>query len=73
MVATTYEPKPRYVVEVANTISYSVSGARHAGAWEFRYAFEQEMDAYAAADRLAEEHEFVRVIDRRTENNEENI
>lgn len=58
-----YGPKPRYVVETANTI-VGLAGRNYLGAWQFRFAFHQEADAKAAADRLAEENEHVRVIDR---------
>lgn len=58
-----YEPSPRYVVEVANTVS-GYGGHRHQGAWNFEHAFALASDAGALAKRLAEDNEFVRVIDR---------
>lgn len=57
-----YEPKPRYVVETADVVSFGSD--EHPGAWNFHYAFERLDDAMAMADRLAEEHQYVRVIDR---------
>lgn len=63
MTTTVYEPKPRYVVEVANSIN-DYAGRRHQGAWNFAYAYDALTDAEAMADRLAEDNEYVRVIDR---------
>lgn len=64
-----YAPKPRYAVEVANTIS-KITGGRMQGAWDYRFGFHNLDDAVSAADRLAEEHEFVRVVDRNAETDE---
>ncbi|QMU97822.1 hypothetical protein FVO59_11850 [Microbacterium esteraromaticum] len=64
-----YEPEPRYVVETANALS-GVTGIRLRGAWNFEHAFHALEDATAHADRLAEDNEHVRVIDRAE--NEEN-
>lgn len=61
--STVYEPRPRYVVEVANSIS-NIVGHRMVGAWNFSYAYLHLSDAQAMAERLAEENEYVRVIDR---------
>lgn len=58
-----YEPAPRFVVEVANTVSH-IRGERMQGAWNFEHAFALASDAEALAKRLAEDNEFVRVIDR---------
>lgn len=65
-----YTPRPRYVVETANTIE-SQTGERAPGLWNFGFAFHARNDAITAADRLAEDNEYVRVIDR-AETNEEN-
>lgn len=69
MTTIVHEPKPRYVVEVANSIS-DYAGRRLQGAWNFAYAYDALTDAEAMADRMAEDNEYVRVIDR-AENNEE--
>lgn len=70
MSVTVYKPVPRYVVETAETFD-TPTGQRFPGAWNFAFAFYDATDARAAADRLAEEHEYVRVIDR-AENEEKN-
>lgn len=66
-----YVPRPRYVVERANTIT-SFTGQRCQGAWEFVFAFNDMQDAIAAADREAEDNEWVRVIDRTADDEENN-
>jgi len=67
-----YEPAPRYVVETADTIA-NVTGERMAGRWEFAFAFANRGEAMMTADRLAEDREYVRIIDRNpTTDNQEN-
>lgn len=69
MSKTVYEPTPRYVVETANTLP-TLTGGRVQGAWNFAYAFDLLRDAQNMAVRMAEDNEYVRVIDRA--DNEEN-
>lgn len=65
MIRVVAEPRPRYVVETANMISvYGYIESRSRGAWNFAYAYNELSDAESMAARMAEDNEFVRVIDR---------
>lgn len=70
MSKTIYEPKPRYLVEsgegsyVQKEPDWVAPPELTAIHWSFDKAFNQEKDAISYADRMAEDHEFVRVIDR---------
>lgn len=57
------EPRPRYVVEMANTIS-PYGGGRYVGTWNFACAYDALSDAESMAARMAEDNEFVRIVDR---------
>lgn len=52
----------RFEVQIANTIS-ALGGRDRQGRWDFVYGFHTEADANAAAERLSEEHRWVRVVD----------
>lgn len=59
--------RPRYVVEVGEvTLLGDMCGTvvGESWSWSFRFAFDALDDAEAAARRLAEEHEHVRIVDR---------
>lgn len=71
MSAEIHRPQPRFVVETADTI-IAYGGARSQGMWRFAFAFDLESDAITQANRLAEDNEFVRVIDRTATNEEKN-
>lgn len=72
MSETIYEPKPRYEVqrgEAEYIEGFDATKGIYAKtltttSWSFDKAFNLKSDAITYADRMAEDHEFVRVIDR---------
>lgn len=72
MSETIYEPKPRYEVQLGEASyleEFDASNGTYVKTctttyWNFDAAFNQKKDAISYADRLAEDNEYVRVIDR---------
>ena len=60
---TIYEPRHRYVVEVADTV-VAFAGPRSPGRWAFHSSFSIQKAALVKADEIAETYEWVRVVDR---------
>lgn len=60
---TMYEPRPRYVVEIGESVM-TIPGRIEFAGWVFHHAFSSMADAQACADGAAEDHQYVRVIDR---------
>ena len=68
MSKTIYEPKPRYEVQVGEAEyiwePHNQENILTSMYWSFDRAFTMEHDAITYANLMAEDHEFVRVIDR---------
>lgn len=68
MSKTIYEPKPRYEVQVGEAEyiwePHNQENILTGMCWSFDRAFTMEHDAITYANLMAEDHEFVRVIDR---------
>ena len=68
MSKTIYEPKPRYEVQVGEAEyiwePHNQENILTSMCWSFDRAFTMEHDAITYANLMAEDHEFVRVIDR---------
>lgn len=60
---TVYEPRPRFIVEIADYVSRQ-SGVHEPTHWAFEEAFETLEEAKGSADYHARMNRFVRVIEK---------